>query len=79
MSTAKITINFDLTKDRDKRIYHEITNLPFYLEVDLSEAFLTFFESMRRALQKCEEPKKHCEKLLLELCGRKVMMKELDL
>jgi hypothetical protein len=79
MSTAKLTINFDLTKDRDKRIYHGITNLPFYLDVELSEAFIIFFESMIRALQKCEDPKQHCEKLLLQLSGRKVLIKELDL
>jgi hypothetical protein len=71
MKTAEITFKFNLDKDRDKRIYQGLNNLPKQFGEDLSEAFLLFFDSMILSLSECEEQKERYEKLLLQIISVK--------
>jgi hypothetical protein len=68
MNSAEITLKFNLDRDRDKRIYEGLNNLPKHFgKDDLSEAFMTFFDSMINSLKECEERKEQCEKLLMRI------------
>ena len=76
MKQAGITINFDLDREMDKRIYDGVINLPKHFGGDLSEAFIKFFNSMIHSLSDCEEKKERCEALLLQITSRIVTARE---
>ncbi len=70
MNRESITIDFDLDKELDKRIYNGIINLPNHFGGSLSEAFMKFFNNMLLSISNCEEKKERCEKLLMQITSR---------
>ena len=71
MSTAEITLKFNLDREQDKLIYEGLLNLPKHFgKDDLSEAFMMFINSMIHSLSECEERKENCEKLLMQIATK---------
>jgi hypothetical protein len=76
MEKAEITLTFDLSNSRDKRIHEGILNLTKYFDGDLSEAFMQFFDRMVYTIAECDARMEKCEKLLIQVADRSVEKKE---
>jgi hypothetical protein len=76
MEKAEITLIFDLSNNRDKRIHEGILNLTKYFEGNLSEAFMQFFDRMIYTISECDERMEKCENLLIQVADQSVGKKE---
>ena len=76
MDKVEITLKFDLTNRRDKRVYEGLVKLPNYFGGTMSEAFMSFFDRLVYTLSECEQRMQKCETLLIQVADKSVGKKE---
>ena len=71
MNKKAITINFNLDKESDKRVYYAIKNLiGFYEDPDISKSLIAFINDMVFTVADCEKKSENCENMLKKIIGK---------
>lgn len=70
MEPKELTVRFDLDKEKHKRVYYALMNLPgYYDESDLSEAVIRFIDDLVASMTECEDRAMRCKQMLSSLLG----------